>query len=121
MNVIITGASRGLGYAMAEKFAANGHNLYLCSQNEVLLYKALEMLTTKYPNIIIKAKPFDLSDKKQTEAFGTWILSVLSAVEGSTADNNPERSRRMGGGSIDIIINNAGQFLPGSVYNEEDG
>jgi len=101
MNVIITGASRGLGYAMAEKFAANGHNLYLCSQNEVLLYKAMETLTTKYPNITIKATPFDLSDKKQVSSLGHWILDF--------------------GISVDVLINNAGQFLPGSVYNEEEG
>lgn len=103
MNVIITGASRGLGFAMAEKFAANGHNLYLCSQNEVSLYKAIETLTTKFPNIIVKAKPFDLSDKKQVRLLGHWILDILS------------------GGGIDVLINNAGQFIPGSVYNEEDG
>ena len=101
MNVIITGASRGLGLAMAEKFAANGHNLYLCSQNEVLLYKAMETLTTKYPSIIVKAKPFDLSDKKQVGLFGHWILDI--------------------GISPDVLINNAGQFIPGSVYDEEDG
>jgi len=100
MNVIITGASRGLGNAMAEKFAANGHNLFLCSKNEVLLYKAMETLTTKYPNITIKAKPFDLSDKKQAESFGYWILDF--------------------GFSPDILINNAGQFLPGSIFNEEE-
>ena len=82
MNVIITGASRGLGYAMAEKFAANGHNLYLCSQNEVSLYKAMETLTTKFPDIIVKAKPFDLSDKKQVTPFGQWILDILSEVAG---------------------------------------
>ena len=29
MNIIITGASRGFGKAIAEIFAANGYNLYL--------------------------------------------------------------------------------------------
>jgi len=101
MNVIITGASRGLGYAMAQKFAANGHNLFLCSQNEVSLYKAMDTLTTKYPDITIKAKPFDLSHKMQVDLFGHWILDIRI--------------------SPDVLINNAGQFLPGSVYNEEEG
>src|SRR5580765_4893030 len=113
MNVIITGASRGLGFAMAEKFAANGHNLYLCSQNEVSLYKAMETLTTKYPDIVVKAKPFDLSDKEQVQLLGHWILEILSGVEGSLPDKNPERSREMGRGGVDVLINNAGQFIPG--------
>jgi short-subunit dehydrogenase len=100
-NVVITGASRGLGKAMAEKFAANNYNLYLTSFNEMVLYKAMEELQTKFPNIIIKAKAFDLSNKEQAIAFAKWILDFKI--------------------SIDILINNAGSFLPGNVSEEEDG
>jgi len=100
MNVVITGASRGLGKSMAEKFAANGYNLYLTSLNEMPLYKTVEELMTKFPDIIIKAKAFDLSKKEQAIAFANWILHFEI--------------------SIDILINNAGTFLPGSVFNEED-
>ena len=100
MNVIITGASKGIGKAIAEIFAANGHNLFLCSRGEVTLYKTVEELTTKFPAATIKAKPFDLSKKEQAIAFGNWCLSF--AVP-------------------DILINNAGLFEPGSVHNEPDG
>ena len=98
MNVIITGASRGIGKATAEIFAANGHNLYLCSRSETALYKAMEELVTKYPNVVIKAKPFDLSKKENAIAFGKWILDF--------------------GISIDVLFNNAGTFEPGSVHDE---
>jgi len=101
MNVIITGASRGIGKVTAELFAANGHNLYLCSRNERALYKAMEELMTKYPGVTIKAKPFDLSKKENAIAFGKWILGL--------------------GISIDVLFNNAGTFEPGSVYDEADG
>ena len=101
MNVIITGASRGIGKATAEIFAANGHNLYLCSRSETALYKTMEELVTKYPNVVIKAKPFDLSKKENAIAFGKWILNL--------------------GISIDVLFNNAGTFEPGSVHNEADG
>jgi short-subunit dehydrogenase len=100
-NVVITGASRGLGKAMAEKFAANNYDLYLTSFNEMVLYKALEELQTKFPDITIKAKAFDLSNKEQAIAFAKWILDFKI--------------------SIDILINNAGSFLPGNVSEEEDG
>jgi len=100
MNVIITGASRGIGKATAEIFAANGHDLFLSSRNEVALYKAMEELQTKYPSVSIKAKAFDLSDKKQAKELGNWCLKY--AVP-------------------DIIINNAGLFEPGSVHNEPEG
>lgn len=100
MNVIITGASKGIGKAIAEIFAANGHNLFLCSRGEVALYKTMEELTTRFPAVIIKAKPFDISKKEEAIAFGNWCLSFIVP---------------------DILINNAGLFEPGSVHNEPDG
>jgi len=99
-NIIITGASRGLGKAIAEKFAANGYHLYLTSRNELALYKAMEELQTKYPAVAIKAKAFDLSLKEKAKAFGGWLLGL--------------------GISIDILVNNAGTFLPGNIYDEEE-
>jgi len=100
MNVIITGASKGLGKAIAEKFAETGNNLFVCSRNEVELYKMMQEILTKYPQCTIKAKPVDLSVKEEVKSFGNWCLQF---------------------GAPDILINNAGQFIPGSVYNEEEG
>ncbi|MBI2730427.1 MAG: SDR family oxidoreductase [Sphingobacteriales bacterium] len=101
MNIVITGASKGIGRAVAEIFAANGHNLYLCSRNEVALYKTMQELITKYPGIHVKAKARDLSTREGVESFGDWIL------------NNSI--------NIDVLVNNAGLFEPGSVYNEPEG
>ncbi|MBK7561106.1 MAG: SDR family oxidoreductase [Chitinophagaceae bacterium] len=100
MNVIITGASKGIGKALAEIFAANGHDLFLCSRGELALYKTVEELMTRFPAVTIKAKPVDLSKKEEAIAFGKWCLSF---------------------GIPDILINNAGLFEPGSVHNEADG
>lgn len=101
MNVVITGGSKGFGKAIAEKFASNGHNLYLCSRSAVALYKTVDEILTAFPGIIIKAKPYDLSVKEQAKEFGQWLLSL--------------------GIRIDVLVNNAGSFLPGSVHNEKDG
>lgn len=101
MNVVITGASRGIGKAIAELFASQGHHLFLCSRNEVGLYKTVEELITKYPNSRIKGKARDLAKKEEAENFGQWIL-----------DN---------GVHVDVLVNNAGNFEPGSVHNEPDG
>jgi short-subunit dehydrogenase len=99
-NVIITGASRGLGKSIAEIFAMNEYNLYLTSMNESRLYKAVEDLLHKYPSVIIKAKPYDLSKKEQAKAFGQWCLKNCSP---------------------DILVNNAGSFTGANVHDEEDG
>ncbi len=101
MNVVITGASRGIGKAVAEIFAANGHSLYLSSKSEVAIYKTMAELQDKYPRIKIKAKARDLSKRDEVESFGQWVL-----------DNSF---------NIDVLVNNAGNFLPGSVHNEEAG
>ena len=100
MNIIITGASKGIGKAIAEIFAANGHTIFITSRGEVGLYKTMEELQTKYPGATIKAKPFDLSKKEEAKAFGSWCL---------------------GFGVPDIVVNNAGAFEPGSIHNEREG
>ena len=101
MNIVITGASRGLGKAIAEVFAVNGHNLFLCSRSEAKLYKATEELMTRFPDITIKAQPFDLSQKEQAKNFGAWVLKVAT--------------------SVDVLVNNAGSFAGANVHDEEEG
>jgi len=101
MNVVITGSSRGLGKAMAEKFAASGHPLFLTSRNEEALYQVMSELLNKHPHLTIHAKAFDLRNKKQAQDAGQWALDTA--------------------GKIDVLVNNAGLFLSGSVYNEEAG
>jgi short-subunit dehydrogenase len=101
MKVVITGASRGLGFSMAEAFAAEGHDLYLTARNEIKLYHALESLMSRFPNQAIRAKAFDLGLKQGAIDFGNWVLGL--------------------GVNPDILINNAGTFEPGGVIDEPDG
>lgn len=100
MNVVITGASRGIGFAVAEIFAQNGHNLLLTSKNEVRLYKAMETLQTKYDGIEISAKAFDLSIKENAIAFGDLCLQKSTP---------------------DVLVNNTGSFEAGNIVDEPDG
>jgi short-subunit dehydrogenase len=99
-TAFITGASRGIGFAIAEAFAANGYHLIITSRNELGLYKAMETLQTKYPSITIKAKAFDISVKEQAIACGQWCLTQAVPT---------------------VLVNNAGGYEPGAVYNEQDG
>jgi short-subunit dehydrogenase len=100
MNVVITGASKGIGKSIATTYAAEGAILFLCARNEVTLYNTVAELQTRYPASVIKAKAFDLSIKEQAQKFGHWVLDF---------------------GVPDILINNAGQFLPGNISTETDG
>ena len=100
MNVIITGASKGLGKAIAEKFAAASHRLFLCSRNEDALTATQQELMQKNPDSDIKIMALDISKKENAIAFGNFCLK----------DGPP-----------DVLINNAGSFLPGNIYTEKDG
>ncbi len=100
MNIIITGASKGIGKAIAVQFAAAGNNLFLCARNEKQLYTTADELKLKFPQSTINIKPVDMRKKEAVQAFADWCLSF---------------------GVPEIVVNNAGQFLPGSVHSEPDG
>jgi short-subunit dehydrogenase len=100
-NVVITGASKGMGKNLAEKFFGAGYNLLLCARNETQLKTLASELKLNGSSNSVSYYIADLSDKKQAKEFGDWILKQNV--------------------SIDILINNAGQFLPGSIFNEKDG
>ena len=101
MNVVITGVTKGIGRAIAEKFAASSHTIIGCARNEVDLYNTMDELLTRYQSCTVKVKPVDMSNAEQVKEFGKWLIEK---------DLVP-----------DILVNNAGDFVPGSVHNEEEG
>ncbi len=100
MNIIITGASKGIGKALAEKFALDGNTLFICSRNAKQLYDTVAFFQDNYPEATVKAMPVDMRVKEEVMKFAEWCLE---------------------GGTPDILINNAGQFVQGGVIDEEDG
>ncbi|HTR31150.1 MAG TPA: SDR family oxidoreductase [Puia sp.] len=101
MNCIITGASRGLGRAIAECVAAAGYDLFLSSRDPVTLEAAAGEIAARYPGVRVRAKAADLGDKAQARQIGAWVLGS--------------------GEAVDVLVNNAGQFIYGHLYAEEDG
>ena len=101
MNCIITGASRGLGRAMAERFAAGGYDLFLSSRDPATLSATAEQLQMRYPAVLIRSRPADMGLKEQVGELGQWLLDS--------------------GVSADVLINNAGQFIPGNLHEEAEG
>ena len=95
MNIVITGASRGIGKAIAEKFLSENHTVLICSSNETKLAE----LKIQFSSIITFV--CDVSKKNEVVAFADFVLQNFE--------------------SIDVLINNAGVFLPGKVHDEEDG
>lgn len=100
-RIIITGATKGIGRAIAEKFASEGFDLAVCSRNTEDLKTMKVVFKTQFPNIKLHIKKADLSKKKQVLAFAEFVKKAWDECE--------------------VLINNAGVFLPGEITKEEDG
>jgi short-subunit dehydrogenase len=100
MNVVITGASKGIGRAIAENFAAAGANLFLCSRNMDATMQWQQELMQRF-NITITSFNADLSTEQGAKYFGEQLLQATD--------------------QIDVLVNNTGMYEPGSIYNEGEG
>lgn len=101
MNAVITGASRGIGKALAEMFALHGYNLFLCAKTESHLLATIEEIKAKYPAVTVDGKALDIGTKEKAILFGEWVVS--------NAD------------TVDVLVNNTGTFIQGNVSDEPDG
>ena len=103
MNVVITGASRGIGKSIAEQIAGDGqgHVILLGARDEQRLAGVAKELQERFPASVFHFKACDLGRKEEAIAFGDWVLDTVS--------------------TIDILINNAGTFVPGNISDEADG
>ncbi len=91
--VLVTGASRGLGLALAEEFAREGSRLVICARGEASLDAARRRLAARGADVL--ARPCDVTDR----------AAVESLVGAAT-----ERF-----GRIDVLVNNAGTIVVGPV------
>lgn len=99
MNAIITGATKGIGKAIAVKLAEHGYNLAVCSRNTSELEHFAEEL--KYTGARIIIWQADCSIKQEVYAFCDAVKEQM--------------------GTVDVLVNNAGTYLTGSLLDESDG
>lgn len=85
---LLTGASSGIGYELAQVFAANGHNLILVARSEQKLKELKAQLENEFKLIKAEVVALDLSKPDSAE-------QLYAATEAK-------------GWNIDILVNNAG-------------
>lgn len=94
MKVFITGGSKGIGFSIAKRFHQAGAQVGICGRNA----QSLEEAAAQLPGIQIYVS--DLSQKAEAKNLGAAILKDF--------------------GALDVLVNNAGKFLPGKIHQEPD-
>ncbi|MFT3982171.1 MAG: SDR family oxidoreductase [Ferruginibacter sp.] len=97
---VVTGASKGIGKAVAAAFAKEGYTVLICSRSRSHLEAAAAEIVNEYPSADIKTFVADFSDPAEVTAFGEFCLQE---------------------GTVEVLVNNAGIYLPGNLYNEPEG
>lgn len=80
-NILITGASSGLGEMMARLFAKRGRNLALCARRVERLESLREELLATYPELVISVRPLDVNDHSQVFATFKQFVSDLGHID----------------------------------------
>ena len=98
---VITGGTRGIGYATADAFLREGATVIIAGSNKASADKAAAALKEKYPNSTVAGISPDLSSLSD-------VRSIFKTVSGIY-------------GCIDILVNNAGvsESTPFTDYDEE--
>lgn len=99
-HVVVTGASRGIGFAVAHRFAQEGHHLAIVARNAGDLTLAKEQLLSAGA-AAVHTVVADLSSPEQIAQSVTTIQSIF--------------------GQVHVLVNNAGLFLGGTMMGEPAG
>ncbi len=97
--VIITGATKGIGRAIALQFASRGYNLAICSRNQLQVKELADFIENQY-GVKVLWQAVDLSLKGEVLDFARFCLDS--------------------GQPIHALVNNAGVFVQGTLQTEED-
>jgi short-subunit dehydrogenase len=98
--IVVTGGTKGIGRAILERFAADGFDVATCARKEAELIQLKNHFEAKYPiHAFVRVADMSLTD--HVKQFVQYLLSLQR--------------------HIDVLVNNAGYFVPGSVITEPEG
>jgi 3-oxoacyl-[acyl-carrier protein] reductase/7-alpha-hydroxysteroid dehydrogenase len=98
---VVTGGTRGIGYAVVKKFLDNGATVVLCGSRDETARQAVEQLKQDNPDYRVEGISVDLLSPED----------INEAFENINAKY----------GSLDILVNNAGISATDSIYTYDPG
>lgn len=100
-NVIITGASSGIGEALARAFAARGYHLGLAARRVERLEKLASELEERY-GIQVQVAALDVCDDAQVPAVIQDLAQQLGPIDVVVANAGITGVRRSGSGNLSV-------------------
>lgn len=100
-KVLITGATKGMGRAMAFRFARAGMDVAVTARTEADVQALKDTLLQEYPDIDVLALATDVSSQSDIDRLADRIKTDW--------------------GTLDLLINNAGIFLQDNLLTEPEG
>lgn len=101
MNAVITGATKGIGRALADALWRQGYSVAVCARTEEDLQEMSKAFRAGNGEQEFLWKAVDVSEREAVFAFADFVMEKWEAV--------------------DVLVNNAGIFIPGAVLEEEAG
>jgi NADP-dependent 3-hydroxy acid dehydrogenase YdfG len=100
-NILITGASSGLGEGMARQFAAKGHDLALCARRTERLEKLKVELEGSHPGVVVAVRELDVNDHRQVFDVFRALDEELGGLERVVVNAGVGKGAPVGAGNFE--------------------
>lgn len=106
-NILITGASSGLGEGMAREFAAMGRNLALCARRVDRLVELKAELEVKHPGVKVLVRPLDVNQHDQVFEVFRAFKQELGQIDRVIVNAGLGKGQPIGKGRFDANLQTA--------------
>jgi short-subunit dehydrogenase len=98
--IVVTGGTKGIGRAIIERFAADGFHIITCARHQKDLQQLKLDIEQQYTFSKVFFLATDVGQEGEVQRFLDYIKSLKVKV--------------------DVLVNNAGFFIPGKIHEESD-